>query len=130
MTTESDCYNMASFHPHLLHRGSVIFHRLACQCVFVLCLRCVPSSGRGPFILSFCCLSFCVSRLMGVIDMQQCILGSYRRACSHGYCVALWLIRHRDIGPWTQINNFVYRKTFYRMRIPLYLNLYNILNDS
>lgn len=61
------------------------FTDVACLCVFVACL-CVSMLQRGPFILSFCCLSLSLAPplLMWVIDMQQCIPGSCRRARSHG----------------------------------------------
>lgn len=60
------------------------FTDVACLCVFVACL-CVFKLGRGPFILSFCCHSLSLAPLlMWVIDMQQCIPGSYRKARSHG----------------------------------------------
>lgn len=48
-------------HPHLLHHGAVIFHRLACLCVSVACL-CVCLSKEGALFSSvFCCLSLRLS---------------------------------------------------------------------
>lgn len=59
-------------HPHLLHRGSVIFHGLACLCMFVVCLCVcvyVPTLGRGLFILSFCCHSLSPRSLFFSVDV-------------------------------------------------------------
>lgn len=108
-------------HPHLLHHGAVIFHRLACLCVSVACL-CVCLSKEGALFSSvFCCLSLrlsfsllhshsvslspalCLSVLLWVIYMQQCILGSYRRVCSHGFCGVVWLVRHMEAGSWVHV---------------------------
>ena len=116
---------MASLTPTFFTVGLSYFTDLpasVCVCsVFVCVCVCVcvcARVGKGPFYPLFLLShslslapSLCLSLLMWVIDMQQCIPGSYRRACSHGYCRALWQIRHRDTGPWTFVTVWVGHKT-------------------
>lgn len=111
---------MASLTPTFFTMGLSYFTDLP-ACVY-LWRACVCASVRkGPFsplyfvvspsvfhspsctLTLSLSLALCLSVLLWVIYMQQCILGSYRRVCSHGFCGVVWLVRHMEAGSWVHV---------------------------